>query len=112
MDSEERVESQSDDDQKILYLLKKAGSDLSKPHPITFYLYFRREDDARNVAEVLNKKGYVSEVIKLDDVNWFCLAHIETIPTLQTIKEKAKELKQISMSHNGEYDGWESTVIK
>jgi hypothetical protein len=43
--------SVSEDDRAVLEQLRAAGSDLSKPHQIDFYLYFTTEEAAQKAAE-------------------------------------------------------------
>jgi hypothetical protein len=67
-------EEEPDLDQQILDQLKKAGSDLAKPHDIEFFLYFPTEPAANEGAK--NVKVEVDDVkVKLgaDKKNWLCL---------------------------------------
>ena len=51
-----------DPDQQVLTQLEDAGSDLSKPHDLEFFLYFRDELAAEAAAEDVRALGFSVEV--------------------------------------------------
>lgn len=53
--SPEQGLNQNDPDQQVLDQLKAAGSDLSKPHKIEFFLYFPSKEKADGAATEMKK---------------------------------------------------------
>ncbi|UUZ47407.1 ribonuclease E inhibitor RraB [Massilia sp. B-10] len=45
-------------DAQVVAQLRKAGSDLSKPHPVEFFLYFPSKAAADRVSDKLNSMGF------------------------------------------------------
>ena len=55
--------AQLDPDAKVIAQLKKAGSDLSKPHLIEFLFYFPSRESADRVASTLKSRGFSATTI-------------------------------------------------
>ena len=111
--AESHIDTSEDPDAKVLNQLKQAGSDLTKPHPVRFYLYFPDRKNAAEAGRILEEKGYVTVVRKgADEISWLCRATISIPPAIETIKEITKELIKLSSDLEGEYDGWEAPIIK
>jgi hypothetical protein len=97
----------------VIIQLRKAGSDLSKPHTIDFYLYFPGQSAAEQAAARMRQTGYTVEVkraAKGDD--WLCLGTKQLIPELSTIQAITRGLNALAASLHGNYDGWEAKVEK
>lgn len=106
-------QKEPDPDQIALNHLKKAGSDLSKPHTIEFFLYFSTERLARQAADELKKMGCKVKVeLDKDDAIWGCAAIKEMIPKRAELVRLRKYFKVIAKKFKGEYDGWETGVVK
>ena len=100
-------------DEAVLVQLKKAGSDLSKPHKIDFYLYFPTKSVAEQAALSLRRTGFEVVVKKgADDKNWLCLATKPMILDLPAIRQTQHDLDRLAASLKGNYDGWEAGVEK
>ena len=105
--------SQSDPDQQVLDQLKAAGSDLSKPHKIEFFLYFPSEEKANNAAAQLRKEGLTVEVrTAAIGADWLCLGTKEMVPKHSELVRLRNVFERIAKNLNGEYDGWGSPVVK
>jgi hypothetical protein len=102
-----------DSDESVLIQLKKAGSDLSKPHNIEFFLYFPTESVAEQAASRIHDEGFhvnVQRGTKGDA--WLCLATKTMVPELLALRKIRKDFGSLADSLNGEYDGWGTPVVK
>jgi hypothetical protein len=103
----------ADPDSQALNALRDAGSDLSKPHPIEFYLYFPAQTDADDVAVRLREEGFnVTVRLGADDVNWLVLAQKTLIPEQRLLLDLRSRFEALADSLSGEYDGWEAMVVR
>ena len=100
-------------DQQVLNQLKKAGSDLSKPHNLEFFLYFPTETSANQAAKDLK--------IEVDDVevqpgaksrNWLCFATKRMVPEHDKLVSLRKRFNEIAHEGGGIYDGWGTEIVK
>jgi uncharacterized protein (TIGR01619 family) len=102
-------------DQKVVLNLVKAGDDLSKPRQVDHWLYFKTEADrdkfilysSKQNFKVESKKyakdselHYQLQISRTDKVDLGSITKITAV-----LRKKAVEL-------NGDYDGWETFVIK
>lgn len=102
-------------DEALLGLLEVGGSDLSKPHEIDFFLYFPFAGYAWLAAKLITKAGFQTEVTKLDNAGW----HKWKLQATKTIIPKSWTLRSLRIVFSiiaavglGEYDGWETGVVK
>lgn len=103
----------ADDDRAVLQQLREAGSDLSKPHQIEFYLYFTTEEAAGKAAEKLEAEGFEGEMRRAPDLTrWMCLVYQQMVPELSKIAALKRRLGKLAQEFGGEYDGWETNVEK
>lgn len=101
------------DDQAVLDQLAAAGSDLSKPHHVEFYLYFPTEQAAQQAAEKLEAEGFEGEMKRAADLSsWLCLVNQQMVPDLPKITATKRRLAAVAREFGGEYDGWETKVEK
>jgi Regulator of ribonuclease activity B len=101
----------TDDD--VIEQLRLAGSNLSKPHPIDFYIYLPTKDAAQRVANALGAKRFRVEVKPpAASAGWLTLASKEIVPTSSTLSQLRREMTSLAKSEHGEYDGWEAAVVK
>jgi len=106
------VLSNTNSDEAALDSLEEAGSDISKPHPFDFYLYFSTESLALKVCDALISDGFQIAVREGAIENeWLCLAKISFIPSYEKLVEVQSRLESITEQNGGEYDGWETVVI-
>jgi hypothetical protein len=105
--------SVSDDDRAVLEQLRAAGSDLGKPHQIDFYLYFATEQAAQQAAEKLEAEGYEGEMRMAPDLTrWMCMVREEMVPEPSKIGASKRRFAKLAQEFGGEYDGWETNVVK
>lgn len=103
----------SDPDQQILEQLKKAGSNLAKPHAIEFFLYFPTQAAAKEAASTIEKSGF-SVTIKqsAQGSDWLCSATKTMVPELAALQKIRKDFNALASSKRGEYDGWGTGIVK
>lgn len=102
-----------DADESVLIELKKAGSDLSKPHKIDFYMYFPTQFVAEQAALRVRDAGFKVEVRRAaKGDNWLCLATKTMVPELSAIQRVSRDFESLAASLKGGYDGWETGVKK
>ncbi len=100
-----------DPDEAVIIQLRKAGSDLSKPHTIDFYLYLPSRSAAEQAAAKMRQTGYTVEVKRAAKGNdWLCLGTKKVVPELATMQRITHELSGLAGSLQGDYDGWEAKV--
>jgi len=101
-------------DAQVIQQLREAGSDLSVPHPIDFYLYLPSREAADRVASKLRATAY--EIKKLDRAalgpDWLVLAGKTLIPSESELVKMRQELESLATAEGGEYDGWEAPIIR
>jgi len=100
-------------DQQVLDQLKKAGSDLSKPHNIEFFIYFPTEASANDaVKDIKVEVDNVKVQLGADKKNWLCFATKRMVPDHDKLVALRKRFNEIAHKGNGEYDGWGTEVVK
>lgn len=105
--------SQTDPDQQVLDQLKAAGSDLNKPHKVEFFQYFPSEDVAKSVAADLKGEGLTFEIrTAAMGPGWLCLGTKEMVPKHSELVRLRRMFEALAKRLNGEYDGWETAVVK
>ena len=98
-------------DNEALDQLRSAGSNLTKPHQIEFYLYLPSEADAEAAKAVLRPMGYsVTVRVGANNINWLCLASRTMMPTIQELSEARGVFKRLALSYRGAYGGWEAAI--
>lgn len=102
-------------DEALLGMLEVGGSDLSKPHEIDFFLYFPFGGYTRLAAKLLTKAGFRTEITKVDQGRW----HKWMLQATKTMVPKSWTLRRLRIVFSiiaavglGEYDGWETGVVK
>jgi hypothetical protein len=105
--------SQQDLRTEVLTQLRRDGSDTSKPHGFDFYLYFPTETAARQVGQRLTQSSYRVEVRPAaKGPAWLCLAKTTLTPDTAPLAEMGTLFSQLAQEFHGEFDGWESDVLK
>ena len=100
-------------DESVLIQLERAGSDLSKPHKIEFFLYFPSQSVAERAALRIREAGFQVEVRRAAKGNdWLCLATKTMIPELSALEEIRRDFSSLAASLKGEYDGWGTPIEK
>src|SRR5688572_22890891 len=100
-------------DQQVLDQLKKAGSDLSKPHNIEFFLYFPTDVSANAAAkDVKAEVDNVRVQLGSDQKTWLCFGTKRMIPNHSKLVALRKRFNEIAHTGAGIYDGWGTEVVK
>jgi regulator of RNase E activity RraB len=100
-------------DEMVLIQLRKAGSDLSKPHKIEFFLYFATQPVAEQAAARIRAVGFDVEVkAAAVGANWLCFATKTMVPDLPVLQKIRRDFNDLAASLSGEYDGWGTEVEK
>jgi len=100
-----------DPDEQVIVQLQKAGSNLSLPHKIEFFLYFPTQQAAEESASKVVSKGFQVEVKNAaTGSEWLCLATKKMIPSLQNLQEIRVYFDKLTASLGGNYDGWGTEV--
>ena len=102
-----------DPDQQVLEQLRAAGSDLSKPHEMEFFLYFPSEEAAQQAGSKLETEGFDGEVRSASDrAAWVCLVYRQMVPERTKLAALRKRFNTLTRELGGEYDGWETKIEK
>ena len=108
-----QTDVQNDPDQQVLDQLKAAGSDLTKPHNIEFFLYFPSEQKANEAGTQLKKEGLSIEVRGAAvSSDWLCFGKKEMIPKHSELVRLRRVFEALAKKLGGEYDGWGSPVVR
>ncbi len=103
----------ADPDEGVLAQLRKAGSDLSKPHGIEFFLYFSSEFAAQQAASSIRDTGFQTSVGRdAQGVDWLCFGTKIMVPELSTLQGIRRDFDRLAKSLNGKYDGWGTEVVQ
>ena len=107
------VKAQTSQDSLVIAQLKKAGSNLSKPHEIEFFFYFHTKEAAEHVSEKLNALGFSAKAEPAaKGSDWLVLAKKSLVPTESALVELRSKFDAIAAEDNGVYDGWGTPVVK
>jgi Regulator of ribonuclease activity B len=108
-----RSSDQPDPDKSVLIQLNKAGSKLSKPHQIEFFLYFPTQSLAQRAAATIKAEGFdihVEPAAKGND--WLCFSTKTMVPDLSALQKIRADFSRLAASLSGQYDGWGTQVMK
>jgi regulator of ribonuclease activity B len=102
-------------DQNVLDQLREAGSDLSKPHDIEFFLYFPNKEAAGLAAERIKgggAGGFTAEVKNSPQGDaWMCYVTRKMVPDGTKIALIGERFRTLAQELGGEYDGWETSLV-
>jgi hypothetical protein len=102
----------ADSDLLVLQQLRKAGSDLSKPHRIEFFLYFPTQQIAEQASLQLRATGFNVDVQPgATSKDWLCFATKEMQPDLASLQKIRADFQVLAASLGGEYDGWGTPIV-
>lgn len=102
-----------DPDEMVLIQLKKAGSDLSKPHGIEFFLYLPSEAAANTAASRIRDNGFQATVKPpLKTADWLCFATKTMVPELSELQRIRHDFERLTRELGGTYDGWGTEIEK
>lgn len=113
-------EMQGIQNDRVRQQCKEAGDQLSSEREIQHWLYFSTETNMRNALAKIEEFGFkILEAGEIDleneepqsePVGFKILA--SKISSPQDIDDDTWNLIDIALDHNGEYDGWETQIIK
>jgi hypothetical protein len=98
------------DDKNALDQLKSAGSDLSKPHHIEFYLLVATQANAEAAQEELRAKGFTVSIREGDNNNWICAASRTMVPTIRGLAAARLLFGELADRYRGAYGGWDASI--
>ena len=105
--------STANPDAEVIEQLRLAGSDISKPHPIEFFLYFPTAISADAACGILRSQNFTASAQpSASSSDFVCLATKSLIPTVEEMNRLTIELNSLAARFDGEYDGWGSPVIE
>lgn len=100
-------------DGQVIARLQAAGSDVSRPHSVDFFLYFPNEAAAGRISHELAGQNYNTSVEANDEgTQWLILARKELVPTEAALAKIRNELTVLASTEGGEYDGWGAAVVR
>jgi hypothetical protein len=99
------------EDNEALNQLRAAGSNLTKPHHVEFYLYLPSEEEAESAATAVRPLGYAATVSAGEDEgNWLCVATRTMRPTIEDITVARALFTGLAQKHRGVYGGWNTAI--
>jgi hypothetical protein len=100
-------------DGQVIQQLKKAGSNIRKPHDIEFFFYFPTLEAAERIAAALKIEGFNAKVQHAAKGNDFVVSATKSIvPTEAGLVALRQKFNAMSAVEKGDYDGWGSPVVK
>jgi Regulator of ribonuclease activity B len=87
--------------------LRSVGADLTRPRPISHFLYFGGEPEARRAAADIEDAGY-DVTVEPTEEQWSVRAEGSRVVDETTIVAFRAWFEDLAGRHGGEYDGWES----
>jgi regulator of RNase E activity RraB len=98
---------------EVIAALEEAGSDLSQPHPLEFFIYFDERADADAAAKALAGRGYGVEIEEEKiEGEWLLVATRESEVTEASVDALEAEIVAVADPAHGVYDGWETAVVE
>lgn len=98
---------------EVLSQLCTFGSNTNKPHSFDFYLYFPSEAAAHTAAEKVRERQFTAKVmLGADQKNWLCRVSKILVPESAPLDEIREFFEQLASTLHGDFDGWESDVVK
>ena len=100
-------------DAQVITQLRKAGSNLSKPHDVEFFLYVPTPEAAERLASKLRALHFGTKVDRAaQGPGWLVLATKSMIPTESAMVALRVQFTALAAEEKGEYDGWGTPIVK
>jgi uncharacterized protein (TIGR01619 family) len=101
--------------EKVLANLVQAGDDLSKPRQVDHWIYFNTSKDRDQfVVQVKKEKFKIEgmEILKEGELPY--QLHISRKDNVDpdSINKLTMELRKLAKTYKGDYDGWETFIVK
>jgi hypothetical protein len=98
---------------EVLEQLRAMGSDTGRPHAFDLFLYVPDQSAAAITAERIRERGYFVEISpSASGSGLLCKAKTVLIPETAPLDEMAAFFESLASAVRGEFDGWESDVVK
>lgn len=98
----------------ILEQLEQLGSDVTRKHEVSFWLYFPSEQTARQAARRAETNGLKSEISQplkaSTDSKWLCLLYCPHVPDQSLLDGIVQYCRQLATEFKGIFDGWETSL--
>jgi uncharacterized protein (TIGR01619 family) len=101
--------------QKVIMQLQKAGDKLDKPRLVDHWLYFKTENDVNCFIQYANQEHYkigTKEKVTISGYTYKLQLSRTDKVDLSSISKITLELGRQAKKCNGDYDGWETFVVK
>ena len=102
-------------DSKVVKSLVDNGDNLTKSRKVEHFAYFKSQNESEEFKVEIEKKGYLIIEIGKNSIGEYphkVLFWKDQFVDLESINQVTKSLKDIAKKYKGEYDGWETVVIK
>ena len=98
---------------KVVTKLEDAGDKLDQPRQVDYYLYFATDKDRKAFIDLAVKNNFKVEASDLmkDTKLRLHLTRVDKVD-VNSITKVTYQLKKDVARFNGEFDGWESVVVK
>ncbi len=116
MVSQTELDKQKHGDTEVISALKRAGSDLTKPHHIEHHFVCPTSESAKKIREWGISQGLTASEL-LDGEHqgqgyFFFDFIVSTVPTIENIFADTRRFCQLAADHGASYDGWGCLVVK
>ena len=101
-------------DTEALQGLKKAGSNLSKPHDAEFFLHFPSEAAAQEAVSKVKAMGLDPVEVRTGEKpgEWIVYARKSMLLDAEGLKRMRYHFGRIAKAGGGRYGGWEAAIVK
>lgn len=100
-------------DGQVINQLKEAGSNLSKEHPVEFFIYAPSQGAAEVISRAIAKDGFISKLEKsADNESWLVYAVKNIVPSEDKMISIRNKFEKIVADVGGEYGGWGTPIVK
>ncbi|MCD2259126.1 DUF695 domain-containing protein [Psychroserpens luteolus] len=102
-------------DQRVVETLIEAGDNLIKARRVDHWAYFNDESKMESFKKEIKKLNFkIQNSTKTDDDSTPFMVHFYRVDKvdLDTIYSITSSLRELAISYDGDYDGWETSVEK
>lgn len=96
----------------VVESLQKHGDTLEKPRNTRHWIYFENEKDREKFAKVVEKEGFQVKNLKKENDEYGLMIERSDYVDSQSIDKLVVDLWHLADDHKGDYDGWETQVVK
>ena len=101
-------------DRSVVQQLQQSGDDLTKARRVDHWIYFAKQNDMLAFKNAMSNKYKIEKYGKNAETNLpyeIQIFHTQKID-LNSINNVTSKLIEIAQKFNGDYDGWETFVVK